>query len=862
MSMNPSQHIFLSYARKDGIPTVEKMEQALSRAGFATWRDTRGIDITRDFTTEIESGIKASKAVVVCLTKAALKTEGWVRREIAYALLKKKPIIVARFHDVDPPIAVINNTWLDFFKSWDQHFPQLKFFLTERLADYEAPPLDESLTNDPYRPYLEYLLDRINDYLDATVIRQIDLDLEMTEGAVLHPHEVMQSQPQTKKKRRRSGFDLMYTHKALPQSQLKSLPSQEDESLQQDFASMMQRYGQRVLLLGEPGAGKTITLMAYTRELVNARLSDPQAPLPIMDIIPLWDDETQEPFAEWLAETSSELLTPELAQNAITQGNTILFLDGLDELGAWREPPSEETENAIPDNSDSESEQETEKPKGYDPRLRFFETLEQTLNSNTTGALVTCRVKDYADIGTKIALNGAVTLQPLTEMQMQAYLSELPELWDAIQQDAALKKMVYNPLIMSLFAYAYQDISPEERAELANLTNAGDLRDMIIERYFRERYRAEEMRRLRVVDAEPIPFTIGEMLDSLREIAYQNVLGGWRVEDNVLTLEAIEKVINPVEPFIDLCLTLDYWTYTTDSKSYRFSHLMLRDGLAFPEVLKALQDDNDGIRVRSADALGKLGDFRAMKPLMGIFYDSKQRVRHTVYEVLLKLDNDVKQVIEFLKYSEYGPDDSACLLEPVDLEYLINLLHARDSKVRRNAAFALGHLGDSRAVEPLINLLSDSDLAVCHEAAVGLGYLGDSRAVEPLVSILKYDDIPHGAIVALAQLGEVSVDSLVVLLEDSNDRVRRNAIWALVELGDIGITNILIHLLKDSDNGVRRDTAWALGELGDGGVVEPLVGMLQDISLRVQQAAAKSLDKIGTPEALEAVQKWKESQIK
>jgi phycocyanobilin lyase subunit alpha len=56
--------------------------------------------------------------------------------------------------------------------------------------------------------------------------------------------------------------------------------------------------------------------------------------------------------------------------------------------------------------------------------------------------------------------------------------------------------------------------------------------------------------------------------------------------------------------------------------------------------------------------------------------------------------------------------------------------------LRRNAAKALGKLGDQRAVLPLIECLSCSDYYVRESAAQALGKLGDRTAITPLMQLL------------------------------------------------------------------------------------------------------------------------------
>jgi HEAT repeat protein len=74
--------------------------------------------------------------------------------------------------------------------------------------------------------------------------------------------------------------------------------------------------------------------------------------------------------------------------------------------------------------------------------------------------------------------------------------------------------------------------------------------------------------------------------------------------------------------------------------------------------------------------------------------------------------------------------------------------------VRTGAAWALGKLGDPRAVEPLIETLNDPKPRVRKDAAWALGRLGDDRAASPLNNLLqdKDDDVRQAVKTALDAL--------------------------------------------------------------------------------------------------------------
>ena len=93
------------------------------------------------------------------------------------------------------------------------------------------------------------------------------------------------------------------------------------------------------------------------------------------------------------------------------------------------------------------------------------------------------------------------------------------------------------------------------------------------------------------------------------------------------------------------------------------------------------------------------------------------------------------------------------------VEPLIAALKDKNNYVHREAAEALGKIGDSRAVEPLIAALKDWDQDVRYTAAEALGKIGDSRVVEPLIAALKDWDMRKAAangLICIYKSGKIS----------------------------------------------------------------------------------------------------------
>lgn len=92
-----------------------------------------------------------------------------------------------------------------------------------------------------------------------------------------------------------------------------------------------------------------------------------------------------------------------------------------------------------------------------------------------------------------------------------------------------------------------------------------------------------------------------------------------------------------------------------------------------------------------------------------------------------------------------------------DIKGVIEALgYEKDVQVRREAAYTLGKIGNSNAVEPLMKALNDPDNHVRRQAADALGNIGDKRAVEPLTKAMSDPNnyVCQGAADALKKINE------------------------------------------------------------------------------------------------------------
>lgn len=233
------------------------------------------------------------------------------------------------------------------------------------------------------------------------------------------------------------------------------------------------------------------------------------------------------------------------------------------------------------------------------------------------------------------------------------------------------------------------------------------------------------------------------------------------------------------------------------------------------------------VRENSAEALGNIGDRRAVEPLIqALSEDTDEEVRWKAASALGKI-NDKRAV-----------------------DSLIKALSDENWAVRRNVIIALGKLGDERSFEPILNSLSDRDWHVRKYAAVALGKIGDERAINPLLNALNDEDsdVRWKSIVALGDIGIPAVEPLIKAFENKDWQIKSRAAEVLGKIGDERAVEPLIEALNRKDKYqnkyVRGRIVEALGKIGDERAVEPLIKALDDQYIYVRLKASDALDSI------------------
>jgi hypothetical protein len=503
--------LFISYSRRDK-DFVRQLWEALRQANQKTWVDWNDIPPITDWRQEIYLGIEAANHFVFILSPHSIASEV-CGEELAHALKHSKRLVPIVRQDVDfnkvhPELARINAIYFreidDFGSALQKLLTALEIDLTHvrthtrllmRAREWENKEYDSSflLRGSELKAAKQWLAHSSSKDPQPTALHKEFIDTSQVAEMKRQEEELRLHRMTPQQSRNRQALlnkVNSYWVKGVLENSLQNralialgLEERLDtvtqpwnmtlEKLDQPEKTIPQGTriiaifdqlgeGRTLLILGEPGAGKTTTLLELTRDLVNRAEQGIDHRIPVVFNLSSWADEKQT-IAEWLVkELNTKYQVPkQVGQDWVKEQQLLLLLDGLDEVKAER-------------------------------RNACIAALNAFQQEYSCEMVVTSRIKDYEALSNRLNFQSAIYVRSLTLAQVCQYLdsggSDLTGLRALIEEDAVLIELAKSPLILNIMTLAYQGVAVEDlpKTEVVE-ERRQQLFDDYIERMFKRR---------------------------------------------------------------------------------------------------------------------------------------------------------------------------------------------------------------------------------------------------------------------------------------------------------------------------------------------------------------------------------------
>jgi hypothetical protein len=191
-----------------------------------------------------------------------------------------------------------------------------------------------------------------------------------------------------------------------------------------------------LLILGEPGCGKTISMLDLTRSLIARSFADPISPIPVLFNLSTWRKQYKSMLNWLIDELGTKYQVGKHAGRAWLEGKRLLLLlDGLDEVK-------------------------------LESRHSCVEAINHfTQQCGVPGIAVCSRTQEYEELTVRLHFRAAIKLLPLTEEQVNNYLVRSGQLLSGlkglIEGDPSLAAMAQSPLMLNIMSIAYKNVAPD-----------------------------------------------------------------------------------------------------------------------------------------------------------------------------------------------------------------------------------------------------------------------------------------------------------------------------------------------------------------------------------------------------------------
>ncbi|MBW4520913.1 MAG: NACHT domain-containing protein [Scytolyngbya sp. HA4215-MV1] len=202
----------------------------------------------------------------------------------------------------------------------------------------------------------------------------------------------------------------------------------------------------KLLILGEPGAGKTTTMLELADQLLKQAEQSIDFPIPVIFNLSAWKNEWQS-IRDWLiVELKLKYgVRKDVGANLLDNARLLIFLDGLDELESAKQKPCVQAINRL---LKSESRPE------YLVICSRHEEYEKIIRKQWS------EESDFLKEENRLLLSGAIYLKALRDEEIQDYLMRLQrrDLWFVLRQNPILLNFVRTPFWLSILVLSEQEV--------------------------------------------------------------------------------------------------------------------------------------------------------------------------------------------------------------------------------------------------------------------------------------------------------------------------------------------------------------------------------------------------------------------
>ena len=258
-----------------------------------------------------------------------------------------------------------------------------------------------------------------------------------------------------------------------------------------------------------------------------------------------------------------------------------------------------------------------------------------------------------------------------------------------------------------------------------------------------------------------------------------------------------------------------------------------------------------GVKIAAVDALGDLGDIRAIEPLVDLFKNStefslrKGSINSLQRLVELSVLNDLFQEFQSADVNQLPVD--SLQVQPLESAAILGLLTVdrTENTATLKAPFGTQFRHRSEALYQRINEGQIAELAQAYiqievepeqeirRACLAiLGILKPVSAIDALIAVLEnLSEIPgirFQAGLALSQIGEPAVDALITAFEKGDTSTKDIAASALGVIGGSKARDQLINALESStESAIQLTLVDAIAKIGDVPSIRALERQLQ-----------------------------------